>query len=365
MFYPKLFAMTISLLLLLLDFPRIMGERKVMEKHTKRQHITSDLPYESIIQRSVELPDSFNWQRHKGENFLTRSLNQHLPHYCGSCWAHAAVSVLADRIKIIRMNYLSHPDDEFNEDPSYPDVSLSIQFILNCGGEIAGSCQGGSATGAFQFIKEVGYIPFDTCQPYMACSSDSKEELCKHVDTQCTPINICKTCTRDPSNGKGVCNQISKFPLARVDEYGMYKLKDEQDMDKHIFAIKSEIYMRGPVTAGIAGHHLRNYTGGIIYDDETLRDLHPTHEVSIVGWGVDNEKGVEYWIARNSWGEYWGEMSFFRLELGRNMLGIEKEISWATIKDFSIENEPCFEDGRNCNLSAMSFLPGIGQMLDA
>lgn len=69
-------------------------------------------------------------------------------------------------------------------------------------------------------------------------------------------------------------------------------------MSDHIFAVKSEIALRGPVTAGIAGHHLKNYTGGIIFDDESLRDLHPTHEVSIIGWDVD-ESGVEYWIVRN------------------------------------------------------------------
>ena len=99
--------------------------------------------------------------------------------------------------------------------------------------------------------------------------------------------------------------------------------------------------------------------GGIIYDDESLRDLHPTHEVSIIGWDVD-KSGVEYWIIRNSWGEYWGEMSFFRLQLGTNMLGVESEVSWATIKDFTIENElPCFEDGRNCNLASMNFISGV------
>ena len=150
-----------------------------------------------------------------------------------------------------------------------------------------------------------------------------------------------------------------------VDEYGVYKLKDAESMDEHVFHIKSEVLMRGPVTAGIAGHHLRNYTGGIIYDDESLRDLQTTHEVSIVGWEIDNETGVEYWILRNSWGEYWGEMSFFRLELGTNLLGVEEEISWATIKYFTVENEPCFENGRNCNMAALNFIPDIGRMYSA
>jgi len=51
--------------------------------------------------------------------------NQHIPIYCGSCWAHGAISSLEDRIKIARK-------------AASPDIKLSIQMILNCGTEIAG-----------------------------------------------------------------------------------------------------------------------------------------------------------------------------------------------------------------------------------
>ncbi len=89
------------------------------------------------------MPESFNWRFHEGTSYLTRSQNYHLPTYCESSWAHAALSVLADRVKIIRRHFLRHEDEEENEDGFFPDVHLSVQFVLNCGGEVAGSCNGG------------------------------------------------------------------------------------------------------------------------------------------------------------------------------------------------------------------------------
>ena len=57
----------------------------------------------------------------------------------------------------------------------------------------------------------------------------------------------------------------------------------------------------------------------------TKKDI--DHDVEIVGWG-ETEEGVKYWKIRNSWGTYWGDLGFFRLERGTNSLYIENNDCW-------------------------------------
>jgi cathepsin X len=259
---------------------------------------------------------------------LSIFLEQHKD--CGSCWAHGALSALADRIKIARSGIGD-------------DINLSIQYVLNCGKGTAGSCWGGSHTGVYEFIKSKGFVPYDTCQPYLACSSDSTEGFCAHVDTTCNTNNICRTCSTFTSFG-GSCTEINTFPNATIAEYGTYNLLSINRLHK----IKAEIYSRGPVATGVNANPLVEYKGGVIKTGGYIWDMLMDHIVSIVGWGVDDD-GDEYWICRNSWGQYWGEMGFFRIMTGSNLLGIEESVAWATPGQFTTANNfPCGEGGSGC-----------------
>jgi hypothetical protein len=53
-------------------------------------------------------------------------------------------------------------------------------------------------------------------------------------------------------------------------------------------------------------------------------------------------------------------MGFFRIEMGSNLLGIEKKVAWATPGTFTEANfHPCFEDGSNCGPKTMKYVdPG-------
>jgi hypothetical protein len=101
--------------------------------------------------------------------------------------------------------------------------------------------------GAYEFIKQKGYVPYDTCQPYLACSSESRDGFCSHVDTSCTAANTCRTCVHGTPRGKnGVCTEIDVFPNATIAEYGSYSIFETDRVHK----IMAEIYARGPVAAG-------------------------------------------------------------------------------------------------------------------
>lgn len=270
---------------------------------------------------------------------------------------------IQSRIKIARYfqgdNIGTHDDD----------IQLSIQYLLNCGTDVAGSCFGGSHSGVYQFIYDTGYIPYDTCQPYLACSTNSTYGFCPYVDTQCSAYNTCRTCSMKiiPSIHPfdQVCTDIDYFPNASIGEYGTIQLPSrteytDADVKRAVHKIKAEILARGPVAAAINGKELHSYSGGI-YSNTSASKV-TTHVVSIIGWDVttlrtkntyEDEKNTTqqtYWIARNSWGQYWGEMGYFRILAGSNVLGIESNIAWATPGHYTTSgNVPCKEDGTNCN----------------
>ncbi len=243
------------------------------------------------------------------------------------------MSALADRIKIARNG-------------EGDDINLSIQHLLNCGGYIAGSCHGGTHTGAYEFIKMNGKIAFDTCNPYIACSAESTEGFCQHVDTTCTPENICRTCGGFLSMGAAECTAIIDYPHATVAEYGVIG-QGVTDWKKMATMIKKEVYTRGPVACGISALPLKDFFGGEIFSDENTPTNH-NHVVSIVGYGHDDKTKKDFYIVRNSWGQYWAEEGFFRIETGKNLLGIEQECAWATPGSFTVRNMPCSEDGAEC-----------------
>mmetsp|Transcript_3070 Transcript_3070/g.4780 ORF Transcript_3070/g.4780 Transcript_3070/m.4780 type:complete len:279 (-) Transcript_3070:246-1082(-) len=226
---------------------------------------------EPVRKNKAQLPSEWDYRT---LGLMTTDLNQHIPVYCGSCWAHAAFSSIADRIKIATNG-------------TQRDVIPSVQALINCGD--AGSCNGGDSNAANKWVYKNG-IPDVTCQQYQA------------KNMECSAINTCMNC--DPSTG---CYAVEDYPKITLSEYGSVKGDDD---------IMSEIFARGPVSCYINANCIEDYDGGVnMYD--TCSTTTTNHAIQLSGWGTD-ENGVDYWIGRNSWGTYWGEHGFFRIVRGGN-----------------------------------------------
>lgn len=239
------------------------GELALQDPTAVGEVVLSPRPHELLGE--ADLPASWDWRNVNGVSYVTETLNQHIPQYCGSCWAHAAMSSLADRLRIAGKG-------------RHSDVMPSIQVLINCG--TAGSCNGGDSNAANAWVHKNGGIPDATCQPYEA------------KNNECSPLNTCRNCSPSFIRGNSKCFPVEDYPTIRVSEYGGVT----GDLE-----IMTEIYSRGPVSCYIDAGPLEEYKDGICM----YEGAHGTnHAIQLAGWGVDKETGTKYWIGRNSWGSY-------------------------------------------------------------
>jgi cathepsin X len=264
--------------------------------------IKSPLPHTYI--QAAELPREFDWRNVNGVSYVTTDLNQHAPVYCGSCWLHGGISTLNDRLKIAR-------------NAQFPEINLARQVVLNCGGDLAGSCDGGGDRGLYVFTHQEG-LPSEDCQPYSALS-----------DFKCSPFRNCMNCEPPTDEAPlGICYPVQSYNRYFVTEYGTM-------LNPSIHEMKAEIFKRGPISCSI---DCSTITHGSYHAGDIVTSSLPTsgewdldHVISVAGWGYDKEKDLEYWVVRNSWGTFWGDQGWFKVVMGNNTIGIESECNWAVM----------------------------------
>jgi len=228
--------------------------------------------------KDEDVPTPWDWGNINGVNYLSWNKNQHIPVYCGSCWAQGSTSSLADRFNI-KMN---------NTSPT--PVGLNAQVIVNC--RAGGSCEGGNPGGVYEYGHKTG-IPDSSCEQYVA------------IDGECSAKTRCKDCTWPPCPIGEDCQD--KCWAVEHNNYfvgNYYSISGADNM-------KKEIMTHGPISCGIqATTKFLNYTEGIYSESIWFPQIN--HEIAVVGWGEDAD-GNGYWIGRNSWGTYWGENGFFKM----------------------------------------------------
>ena len=253
------------------------------------------------------LPLNYTWGDINGTNYLNTIKNQHIPSYCGACWAESATSALADRIAIKRKN-------------AFPEVVLSVQPLMDCDREEDNGCYGGDVFTAYKYIFE-NNITDTSCSPYRALSWPEGRE--------CSEQSFCQVC--DGENGS--CRVPENYKVYKIAKYG------KVDNKTGMWGMMKEIYQNGPIACGIDAGPMQGYNGTGVMKEKTNNT---NHGVEVVGWG-QLPNGTLYWIIKNSWGEYWGNEGYGLVERGEQVgaLNMQADCDWALplLKNETLEAE--------------------------
>ncbi|KII74007.1 Cathepsin Z [Thelohanellus kitauei] len=249
------------------------------------------------VEEWTDVPKSFDWRQHV---VLSTVKNSQMPNKCQICYAYAAASTIVDRMIV---GNVSH---------GYAHLYPSIQYILDCIN--AGLCiPGGRTLWVYQeMIKKA--VPDWTCNPF------------RGYETLCEPIYMCYACTVPSDIFK--CHVVKKAKEFKIKSYGI--VAGELPM-------MAEIMTNGPISCAITATHLfMNYTGGILFDKYERR---ANYFVEVIGWGEEHVTDVgvvPYWIAKNSFGTFWGEDGFVRIPRSsykgdEYTFGIEKDCNFPIV----------------------------------
>lgn len=295
------------------------------------------------IQKSVEtrsdvkIPDQFDgpsvWK-----GLLSPIRNQGA---CGSCWAFATTSTLADRFNIQsmgQMNITLSPTklvlcDYMGQEFTIKHPELNQDFVNEIANNSlnSGACQGNTLYDAWRYLYIFGTC-LESCVPYDSVlggelALDSLSHFVKD-----TRLPLCSNTTGPVGD---MCADIA-FDHYSGNEYGtparfyraihLYSIAGTPNDGGSEYNIRQNIFIWGPVTTG-----MDVYPDFYTFDPKTeiyewngKGEQVGGHAIAIVGWG--EEKGKKYWIIRNSWGPQWGRNGYFYMARGTNTCKIEENV---------------------------------------
>jgi len=254
------------------DMPSEEFKEKILMSRFPMPHAGSGGRTVSLRKRKM-LKHHVDWREHPSKPITPPRYQGH----CGSCWAHAAAA------QIESYSILKYPENRtlFSGGLSVEQLTACMPNPSSCGG--GGGCEGATTQDAYRWIQSYG-LTTEEAYPYISGPLWAKTgEIAK-----CILLDV-----------------ISHNP--RVGWTRGYETLPSNDYWAHLEHL-SEV---GPLDIAISLGGLKKYKGGIMMD-EACDDYVIGHLVQLVGYGT-NEEGVPYWIAKNSWGETWGEGGYFRM----------------------------------------------------
>ncbi|CAF3806664.1 unnamed protein product [Adineta steineri] len=207
---------------------------------------------------NVDIPDAIDW-RQKGAVISVIENQQQ----CGSCWAFTATCALEGQ-HFLKTGEL---------------VRLSAQNLMDCSGKFGNQgCNGGLMDSSFQYIKVNKGIDTETSYPYEAQEGDCRFNR--------TNVGATDTGFVDLPQGNETALQIA---IATV----------------------------GPISVAIDASQssFQFYSSGV-YDEPNCSTTNIDHSFTLVGY--DTYQGKQYYIAKNSWGDTWGNKGYVWMSRNKN-----------------------------------------------
>jgi len=313
--------------------------------------------------RKLHLLDNFDGRK-VWEGLLTPVMDQGK---CGSCWAFASTSMLADRFNIQSlgiMNVQLSPTKLILCDwqgaeltVGHPEESIVSSEEANRQAFGSTACFGNTLVDACRYLYQIG-TPTEQCIPYTLHNtikskfqrigefeSIAQLPLCNVI---AGPVgDMCSDFYVDKNTGVegGTPERFYKA----LHFYGLAGVPEDKGGEQNI---RDNIYKWGPVATGMKVYP-DFYTFDAKHDIYEWDGQGPQvggHAVEIVGWGEEN--GKKFWIIKNSWGTKWGMDGYFQMARGVNMCAIEANCM-GMIPDFffpinfEIANNELFYEQKN------------------
>lgn len=316
---------------------------KILSKPLKTELKSSSLQasddYEDLprigINRDIVIPNSFDG-REAWKDFLTPVRNQG---NCGSCWAFATSSELADKFNIwskgkvrielspAKMILCNLGGREFSANPLKETEKIMAGNAESLKEE---ACYGNTLFDSWRYLFLIG-TPEESCMPYennkrllslsnVSTTSELEIPLCQDMSgfmgDMCADYKYDDKFEQEVGTPMRMFRCFSFFAISGIPSYSY--------PDGSEYNIRYHIYTWGPITTGME-IYANFYTfdpNNEIYEWDGIGKSLGGHAIEILGWGED--KGKDFWIVKNSWGEEWGKKGYFYMARGKNECKIEE-----------------------------------------
>eukprot|EP00286_Rhodomonas_abbreviata_P004788 CAMPEP_0181316836 /NCGR_PEP_ID=MMETSP1101-20121128/16107_1 /TAXON_ID=46948 /ORGANISM="Rhodomonas abbreviata, Strain Caron Lab Isolate" /LENGTH=889 /DNA_ID=CAMNT_0023424109 /DNA_START=5 /DNA_END=2670 /DNA_ORIENTATION=- len=220
-----------------------------------------------------EPPASYDARDHRAHEPPCRAFEVMDQQACGSCYAFAAGSALSAR-------FCAATQRRWN-------VVLSPQEMMDC----AYGCRGGWSLQNYQYVSSAnGRAVQDFCDPYQAWAATCGGYCAEGV----TFHGMADTAHIVGRVGGNAVLQMQKELLTNGPGVVGFELFDD------LYAYHEGVYTKSPYARSVGWH-----------------------AVTLVGWGT--EKGVDYWLIQNSWGDKVGDHGYWKIRRGTDECSIESE----------------------------------------